>query len=71
MSAPPTNSNIEVERIQGVIERVPRGTIPKVELQLKDEDRIISVELRESAYDNIDRKTVDWKWSAYVCRRRA
>lgn len=62
-------SAVEVERLNGGITGVARGVIPTVDLQLKDPERVVSVSLRQRAYDDPDGETVNWTWSAYVCRK--
>lgn len=57
---------VQVVKRQGEIDKVARDDIPIVELHLEDNQRIVSMDLRPKLYDRADRKTVDWKWTAYV-----
>lgn len=60
---------VQITRQSGEIRRVPRGEVPVIELQLEDHQYVTSVSLEEInpfLQSNIDRKTVDWKWRAYV-----
>lgn len=61
---------VQVARREGEIERVPRGQQPLLELHLTHDQRIVSVEMKRRSWDDLERKTVDWYWVAYVETRR-
>jgi hypothetical protein len=57
----------QISRRRGRIERVQRGYTPIVELELQTGQYVANVELEElGRYDRPDRKTVDWRWTAYI-----
>jgi hypothetical protein len=56
----------QVTKQRGTVERVPRGEEPVVELHLEPEQYIVGFELHEAAWVGVERKTVDWVWTAYV-----
>lgn len=60
---------VQIQKRTGWIDRVPRGDTPIVELQLLDNQSIVSIELREAIFDRPERKTVDWRWTAYIATR--
>lgn len=57
---------VQVARREGQIEKVPRGQQPLLELHLNHNQRLISVDMRRPFWDDPERKTVDWLWTAYV-----
>lgn len=59
-------SLVQIARVTGRIDRVPRGDTPVVELDLEDHQRVVSVELKALLFDDPGRKTVDWKYVVYV-----
>jgi hypothetical protein len=59
-------SLIQIAKVDGRIDRVPRGETPVVELQLERHQRVISMDLRYLLPINMERKTLDWRWTAYV-----
>ena len=59
-------SLVQVTKRQGTIERVQRGVTPVLELDLDEHQYIASVALEQVVQYLSDRKTVDWKWIAYV-----
>ena len=56
----------QVVQRKGKIERVKRGETPVVEMFLMSHQRVVSIDLREAHFDDLNRKTVDWYWTAYV-----
>lgn len=58
---------VQVVKRTGRIDRVkPEEAPPVVELMLRPNERVISLELRESYWQRPERKTGDWHWTAYV-----
>lgn len=57
---------VQISMRQGRIDRVPRGRTPVIELHLNDRQYVAGVELQSSYFDDPDRKTVDWRWTAFV-----
>lgn len=60
---------VQIQQIKGRVDRVPRGDVPVIELDLEPNQRVVYVSLSESLFDPRDRKTVDWHWIAYVENR--
>lgn len=51
----------------GHVERVRRGTAPRVALVLAENERVVSFECREQWQGvSSERKTVDWSWKAVI-----
>jgi hypothetical protein len=57
---------VQISERRGAIDRVRRGTTPVVELELEPNQRVVSIDLRKTTYDDPERKTVDWRYLAYV-----
>jgi hypothetical protein len=57
---------VQIVKRRGVVDRVPRGEEPVVELKLEPGQYVVSFELREAPWVRADRKTTDWRWTAYV-----
>lgn len=61
---------VQITKRSGEILRVKRGETPALELHLGPNESVVSVELEKSALSHtnagLDRKTVDWQWTAYV-----
>lgn len=57
---------VQIIKLTGTIERVKPGVTPVIELQLEDNQRVVSVDLGEKILFHSQRKTTDWHWTAYV-----
>lgn len=60
---------VQISKREGRIARVKRGETPVIELYLAPGQYVTSVELeRIDPYGRraMERKTVDWRWSAFV-----
>lgn len=57
---------VQITLRNGWIDRVPRGQTPVIELALEPGQYVAGVELHERMFDSLERKTVDWRWAAYV-----
>lgn len=57
---------VQITKTTGRIDRVRRGQTPIVELDLQPTQYVIGIELREAHFDDLERKTVDWYWTAYI-----
>jgi hypothetical protein len=57
---------VQIVKHKGRIDRVPRDDTPVVELDLQPDQRVVSIELKEAMFSAPDRKTVDWRFVAYV-----
>lgn len=57
---------VQISKVEGKIDRVPRDETPVVELHVEPNERVISIDLRCREFDHLERKTVDWRWTAYV-----
>lgn len=57
---------VQISKRSGEIPRVARGKTPIVELNLEPGEYIASVSLKESVLFTSERKTIDWRWTAYV-----
>jgi hypothetical protein len=60
---------VRVTRRRGRIDRVPRGQTPAIDLVLAANQTIVSIELVDQDAYSGDRKTVDWRWTAYIATR--
>lgn len=49
-----------------LVQVTKRGQTPIIELEIEPHEYVVNVELRESMFDDTDRKTIDWKWTAFV-----
>lgn len=60
-------SLVQIVKRTGRIDRVkPEHAPPVVELEIGDNQRVISIDLHEVVFGDLDRKTRDWRWTAYV-----
>lgn len=60
---------VQISKRTGEISRVPRGETPTIETHLAAGQYVANVTLEPiDPYSNrnIDRKTVDWRWTAFV-----
>jgi hypothetical protein len=58
-----------LRRENGVIERVPEGKQPVIEIEHSDHEYVLSFECRPMPQMR-SRKTTDWLWSAWIANRR-
>lgn len=56
---------VQISRRRGVIERVPFGEEPTLELHLEPNETVTDVVLKPQVGAR-GRSTVDWAWSLYV-----
>lgn len=57
---------VQIEKREGVIRKVRKGTTPIVVLRLWDTERLVSIDLRETMFEHPRRKTSEWFWTAYI-----
>lgn len=59
---------VQITRREGYIDRVPRGETPVIEIHLAPGQYVVSASLKslDDVTGSPERKTVDWKWTAYV-----
>lgn len=63
-------SLVQIERRTGWINRVkPEDQPPILELDLADNQTVVSADMRESFFSPEHRRTTDWYWTAYIATR--
>lgn len=60
---------IQISERKGRINRVKPGDTPIIELHLEDNQRIICVEMKQVDPLNLQRKTNDFVWRAFIENR--
>lgn len=56
----------QITKLKGQIDRVTPDWVPTLELHLDPNQRVVSVEMEPITLVYSERKTVDWKWTAYI-----
>lgn len=61
-------SLVQIALHTGRIDRVREGVTPVVQLDLEENQRVVSIDLIDwtARFGNFERKTHDWEWRAYV-----
>jgi hypothetical protein len=59
-------SAVRITKRTGTIKRVKSNARPVLELELADNERVVSVTLDPIPDWSGERKTTDWTWTAYV-----
>lgn len=60
---------VQIAVREGEIKRVPRGSTPVIEIELEPGQQIVAFDVDHRDYAFVERKTVDWTWTAWVATR--